>query len=55
MTDQHDPDVPVKVEVTEESEQPATTAGEEDHRDPNFYRGEEAEAPADTGKPPQDD
>jgi hypothetical protein len=36
-----------------EVEPPATTAGEEDHSDPEVYRGEDADAPADTGKPPQ--
>jgi hypothetical protein len=50
---------PVNLDVNEANEassdeQPATTAGEEDHRDPDEYRGDEADAPADTGKPAQD-
>lgn len=36
------------------SEPTATTAGEEDHRDPNAFRGKDADAPADAGTPPQD-
>lgn len=30
---------------------PAATAGEQDHTNPWFYAGEEAEPPADTGRP----
>ena len=32
----------------------ATTAGEQSHSDPTKYRGDKADAPADTGKPAQD-
>lgn len=46
------PDQP-RVDVTE-AERPADTAGEEDHSDPNAFRGDDADAPADTGKPPQE-
>lgn len=49
-----DPQTP-PVEVTEVDEPPATTAGEEDHSNPQKLRGEDADAPADTGKPPQED
>jgi hypothetical protein len=31
---------------------PAATAGEEDHSDPWAFAGEDADPPADTGKPP---
>lgn len=43
------------VEVTEAApEQPATTAGEQNHAKPDRYRGDEADAPADTGSAPQE-
>jgi hypothetical protein len=29
----------------------ATTSGEQDHVDPELYRGEDADAPEDTGRP----
>lgn len=64
MTDPQAPaDQPVTdtppVEVTEldptpTNEPPAATAGEEDHSDPDTLRGDDADAPADTGTPPQD-
>ena len=47
------PDPPVEVDDVDEPT--ADTAGEETHRDPEAYRGEDADAPADTGKPPQVD
>lgn len=51
-----DPQAPPQVDVTDvDTEPPATTAGEEDHSDPDAYRGEPADAPADTGTPPQED
>lgn len=31
----------------------AQTANVDDHSDPDVYRGEDADAPADTGKPPE--
>jgi hypothetical protein len=35
---------------------PATTAGEQDHTDPDVFRGEDVDAPDDAGTPPlQDD
>lgn len=34
-------------------EPPATTAGEENHADVDKFRGDDADAPADTGKSPQ--
>jgi hypothetical protein len=43
------------VDVTEVDEPPATTAGEEDHGNPDDHRGDDADAPADTGTPPQGD
>lgn len=33
---------------------PAATAGQQDHSDPWVYAGDEADPPADTGKPPAD-
>lgn len=58
MTDPQTPDVDqpaTAVDVAEVDQEPAAaTAGEEDHRNPDAYRGEDADAPADTGKPPQD-
>ena len=45
------PTEPAPVDVTEPT---ATTAGEQDHADPEAYRGEDADAPADTGTPPQE-
>lgn len=50
------PEQPVPPDVTEvdTQEPPATTAGEEDHSEPDDFRGEDADAPADTGKPPQE-
>lgn len=38
-----------------DTEPPATTAGEESHANPDKFRGDDADAPADTGKPPQED
>lgn len=32
----------------------AATAGEQNHVDPNEFRGEDANAPGDTGTPPQE-
>lgn len=43
------------VDVTEANEPAATTAGEESHAKVERFRGEDADAPADTGKPPQED
>lgn len=36
------------------NEQPATTAGQQNHSDPGVYRGDDADAPADTGNPAQE-
>ena len=41
-------------EVTEVDEQTAQTAGEQNHANVEKYRGEDADAPADTGKPAQE-
>lgn len=43
-----------KTQVSVTTEQPATTAGEQDHTDPDVYRGDDADAPTDTGKPAQE-
>lgn len=34
-----------------EASPPAVTAGEQDHTNPWFFAGEEADAPTDTGRP----
>lgn len=44
-----DPDEPTTDEST------AHTSGEQDHRDPDQLRGEDADPPTDTGTPPQRD
>jgi hypothetical protein len=58
MTEPQNPpadQAPAQVEVTDvDNEQPAVTAGEESHANPEKLRGDEADAPADTGKPPQE-
>jgi hypothetical protein len=33
---------------------PAKTSGEEDHSDPWAFAGDEADPPADTGRPPEE-
>ena len=47
-----DPQTP-PVDVTEVDEPTAATAGEQDHSKPAKFRGADADAPADTGTPPQ--
>ena len=54
MTDPQTPPVDV-TEVDQADEPTATTAGEDDHSDPEVFRGDDADAPADTGKPAQED
>ncbi len=39
-------------EAPEITSPPSKTAGEQDHSDPWAFAGEDADAPADTGKPP---
>lgn len=38
-----------------QTETPAPTAGEQSHSDVEQYRGDDAEAPAETGEPPKED
>jgi hypothetical protein len=42
-------DNPVETEAA--AEQPAETAAAEDHENVDMFRGDEADAPGDTGKP----
>ena len=39
--------------VVNPDEPSAVTSGEQDHSDPDTVRGDDADAPADTGKPPE--
>jgi hypothetical protein len=57
--DQGDPNVPdpqpaQPVEVNPVDEQTAQTAGEQNHANVDKLRGEDADAPADAGKPAQE-
>lgn len=55
MTDPKAPAVEVtELDPTPTNEPPSATAGEEDHSDPGTFRGDDVDAPADTGTPPQD-
>lgn len=44
-------EVPVTHPLSDDDEVPAATAGEQDHSDPWVFAGEDADPPADTGRP----